>query len=113
VIDFDDALYHWYVMDIEQALDSLQHGCDLTEQEFCQKQTVFLEGYRSQFEIDDDQLATMPVCRRFANLFGYARIARAIQEEWENEPEWLAGLRAKLHTALRHKSANFGEPIRI
>ncbi|WP_374020403.1 hypothetical protein ABU162_12735 [Paenibacillus thiaminolyticus] len=24
VIDFDDAMYHWYAMDIEQALASLQ-----------------------------------------------------------------------------------------
>lgn len=26
MIDFDDSMYHWYAMDIEQALDSLVNG---------------------------------------------------------------------------------------
>ncbi|MDO9086049.1 MAG: phosphotransferase [Anaerolineaceae bacterium] len=45
VIDFDDAMYHWYVMDIVKALDAINdemgtEDCSLQEE-------VFLDGYRS------------------------------------------------------------------
>ncbi len=111
VIDFDDAMYHWYGMDVEQTLDSLRKDNDFTDDEFQQKKALFLEGYRSRFAIGDDQLATMPMFRRFANLYSYTRIVRSIQEEWDNEPEWLVGLRNKLHYALKNRSASFGKAI--
>jgi Ser/Thr protein kinase RdoA (MazF antagonist) len=111
VIDFDDAMYHWYLMDIEQSLDNLK--CELPEQEFQQKQALFIAGYRSQFPVDDDQLATLPLFRRFANLYGYTRIVRSMQECWKNEPVWLGELRAKLHHLLSQRSAHFGKAIEV
>ncbi|HEX9028889.1 MAG TPA: phosphotransferase [Anaerolineales bacterium] len=113
VIDFDDAMYHWYGMDIDQALDSLQDACNLPDHEFHPRETLFLDGYRSQFALDDEQVTMRAAFRRFANLYGYARIARSMQEAWENEPEWLAGLRVKLRSALRARSANFGKPLAV
>jgi len=111
VIDFDDAMYQWYVMDIEQALDSLQS--EIAEDEFPQTKTVFIEGYRSQFGIDHDLLAITPVFRRFANLYKYARLARSIQECWENEPEWLVKLRMRLTGLLKNTSEDFGKAIQV
>jgi Ser/Thr protein kinase RdoA (MazF antagonist) len=105
VIDFDDAMYHWYVMDIEQALDSLKEA--IGEHEFHQKEALFLDGYRSQFDIAEELWGIMPLLRRFANLYGYARIMRSIQEHWENEPEWLVELRAKLDQSLRNRAKYF------
>ncbi|MBN1427014.1 MAG: phosphotransferase [Anaerolineae bacterium] len=113
VIDFDDAMYHWYIMDIDQALNSLETEVDWTEGEFQIKKTTFLEGYRSHFDIDDDLLVTLPTFRRFANLYGYARIARSIQEKWKNEPEWLVELRTVLQNALRDRAMFFGKPIGV
>jgi Ser/Thr protein kinase RdoA (MazF antagonist) len=113
VIDFDDTMYHWYIMDIEQTLDSLRHDSELTDYEFHRKQAIFFEGYRSQFDLDDDLFATMPIFRRFANLYGYTRIARSLQERWENEPEWLVSLRTKLYTALRNRSVSFGKTLEV
>lgn len=109
VIDFDDAMYHWYMMDIEQTLDSLKS--EIAEQEFHQKKAVFLKGYRTQFSLDDNLLAMMPLFRRFANLYGYTRIVRSLQEQWDNEPEWLVSLREKLAQALRQRSKYFGRTI--
>jgi len=111
VIDFDDAMYHWYIMDIERALDSLKQDSNLAEHEFDQKKALFLKGYRSQFDLDDALLAIMPVFQRFANLYSYARIVRSIQECWENEPEWLVELRMHLQNLLRDKSFYFGKTI--
>ena len=109
VIDFDDAMYHWYVMDIEQSLDSLQ-DC-IRPDIFQQKKESFLDGYRTEFEISEDMMSIMPACRRFANLYGYVRILRSAEEKWDQEPEWLVGLRKKLTEAMKNKSLFFGMEI--
>lgn len=110
VIDFDDAMYHWYVMDIEQSLDSLK-DCILPEM-FQQKKQCFLEGYRTEFEISDDIMSILPACRRFANLYGYVRVLRSVEEKWDNEPEWLVDLRAELIEGMKEESLCFGMEIK-
>jgi Ser/Thr protein kinase RdoA (MazF antagonist) len=107
-IDFDDCMYHWYAMDIEQSLDSLAEEID--PEEFGLKKERFMEGYRSQFSLPDDG-PSMAACRRFANLYGYARVLRSTAEQWEHEPEWLTGLRGRLHHSLVTRSARFGERL--
>ena len=109
VIDFDDAMYHWYVMDIEQALDSLQ-DCVPTEM-FQLKKECFMDGYRAEYELSSDMMSLLPACRRFANLYGYVRILRSVEEKWENEPEWLVSLREKLISAMKNESSCFGMKI--
>jgi Ser/Thr protein kinase RdoA (MazF antagonist) len=94
VIDFDDAMYHWYLMDVLNALVSLK--IEIPEGEYASKKAIFLDGYRSKFELDENLWAAAPLFIRFANLYGYTRNARALQERWENEPEWMVELRAKL-----------------
>lgn len=109
VIDFDDAMYHWFGMDIEQALDSLQ---DYTPTElFQQKKQVFLEGYLTEYEYSNDLETLLPVFRRFANLYGYVRIMKSSEEKWDHEPEWLTNLRKKLTAAQKEKGSLFGMPI--
>lgn len=105
VIDCDDAMYHWYIMGIEQALDSIKG--EVAESEFEQKKTHFLEGYKTHFAIDQELFESRLLFKRFANLYGYTRILRAIPERWENEPDWLIQLRVKLNAALRKRSAHF------
>ncbi|MCR8848489.1 phosphotransferase [Rossellomorea sp. SC111] len=105
-IDFDDAMYHWYVMDIEQTLDSLQ-DC-IPPKKYQEKKECFLDGYRTEFEIEDDMMALLPVFRRFADLYGYVRIMRSTEEQWNHEPAWLIGLRGRLTEAMKNKSKWFG-----
>jgi Ser/Thr protein kinase RdoA (MazF antagonist) len=109
VIDFDDAMYHWYVVDIEQVLDSLQEV--LHENDYLQKRKIFLEGYNSEFDISNDMLEKIPIFKRFINLYGYTRILRSAQEKWENEPEWLVTLRRKLNNLLKKRSKMFCKEI--
>lgn len=109
IIDFDDAMYHWYAMDIEQALDSLTEDMALQEAKHFRK--CFIEGYRSQFDFTDEMLALFPVFRRFANLYGYARIIRSTREIWENEPEWMRALRNHLEMLRERRATHFGKPI--
>lgn len=110
VIDFDDSMYHWYVMDIKQALDSLQ---DCIQPEMLeQKKQCFLDGYRTEFEISDDMMSLIPACRRFANLYGYVRTLRSLEEKWDHEPQWLVGLREDLIESMEEESLCFGKEIK-
>ncbi|WP_442600635.1 phosphotransferase enzyme family protein [Paenibacillus sp. KN14-4R] len=105
-IDFDDAMYHWYTMDIEQSLDSLQDV--VPEEMYEMKKKIFLDGYQTAYELSEDDEQLLPACRRFANLYGYVRILRSTDEQWANEPEWLAELRERLSHAMQEESRYFG-----
>lgn len=109
-IDFDDSVRHWYVMDLAQALDSLEDECPVERRD--ENRRTFLAGYRSEWEVDDSQLELLPIFRRFAALFGYARVLRSTAEHWDHEPEWLMGLRERLRAMLEARSAHFGESTR-
>ncbi|MDP4096390.1 phosphotransferase [Paenibacillus sp. P96] len=111
VIDFDDAMYHWYAMDIEQALDSLE-DCIPTEI-FELRKKCFLDGYLTEHEVSTEYESILPACRRFANLYGYARILRSTADQWENEPDWLTNLRGALTASLERKSALFGKEFSV
>ncbi|RXZ80984.1 hypothetical protein EBB07_16225 [Paenibacillaceae bacterium] len=109
VIDFDDAMYHWYAMDIEQALDSLKNAIPI--EVFNEKKQCFLDGYLTEYTIPEDFSTIMPACRRFANLYGYVRCLRSMKETWANEPEWLINLREKLTESMAEESVCFGMEI--
>lgn len=105
-IDFDDAMYHWYTVDIEQALDSIKGEIEGERYEHAAE--CFIDGYRSQFDITDEMLSLMPVFRRFINLYGYARVLRSTAEKWDNEPEWMINLRGYLVQSLNKRAVSFG-----
>jgi Ser/Thr protein kinase RdoA (MazF antagonist) len=108
-IDFDAAMYHWYVMDIAQALVSLKR--EIPAGQFPHKQAAFTGGYRSRYAIDSTLFAALPLFTRFGNLYRYTGITRAIQDRWEHEPEWLAALRTKLDSVRLRDAAHFGKAL--
>jgi len=105
-IDFDDAMYHWYGMDVEQAIDSLK-DCDKFD-DIDNAVEEFIKGYRSERALSEEMLNNSQVFRRFANLYGYARILRSAEEQWDNEPDWLINLRRKFSNLLENRRATFG-----
>lgn len=109
IIDFDDSMYHWYAMDIEQALDSIMN--ETSTGEYSLMKDSFIIGYREEFDITDEMLSYTPIFRRFANLYGYVRILLSLAEAWDNEPEWLIDLRGKLSNAMNQRSKDFGKTL--
>lgn len=94
VIDFEDGMYHWYGLDIEQAFDSLSdlvQGRDLEE-----ARNLFLEGYKTEFDIENACLDELPLFRSFIDLYSYTRIQHSLQEVFDNEQDWLLNIRYKL-----------------
>lgn len=97
VIDFDDGMYHWYALDIEQALDSL---LQLPVPPDLDVVTEFLRGYREERTYSSEMEQMRPLMRRFVDLFAYARIFRCLSSRPAAEPDWLVSLRNKLEARL-------------
>jgi Ser/Thr protein kinase RdoA (MazF antagonist)/catechol 2,3-dioxygenase-like lactoylglutathione lyase family enzyme len=109
VIDFDDAMFHFYGVDVEKALASIREKA--SDKEYDIARGWFLAGYRSVRAFSDETLELFPLYRRFISLYGYARIVRAIHEPVESEPEWMRDLRDHLLFLLGERSSEFGEPL--
>lgn len=98
VIDFDDSMYHWYTMDIVQALDSMEN--ELDESYVASAQQAFLDGYQSVTTLSSEQISTFPLMRRFAQLYQYARVKRSLSVVISDEPDWMKDLRVRLESKL-------------
>ncbi|MCM1989362.1 phosphotransferase enzyme family protein [Oceanirhabdus seepicola] len=109
VIDFDDSMYHWFVMDIVQALESIAEEVEAQDKESFEQ--AFLEGYKSEKEIDEEIFKHRDIFKRFGNLYGYMRTVRSCEEVVENEPEWMPGLRVRLEKCIREDSVEFGKAL--
>ncbi|MDO9086050.1 MAG: hypothetical protein Q7U53_07585 [Anaerolineaceae bacterium] len=59
--------------------------------------------------IDEDVFKQLPLFRRFAKLYQFTRVARAIEERFDNEPDWMVGLRERLESLLTEPRLNFEE----
>ena len=108
-IDFDDSTYHWYAMDIEQALDTLKE--DMPEDQMESSVSQFIKGYRCEYDISDEMLTLFPAFKRYADLYGYVRVLRSVEEKWDNEPEWMVDLRLRLENSLNNRKCAFTKPI--
>jgi Ser/Thr protein kinase RdoA (MazF antagonist) len=108
VIDFDDSMYHWYVMDIANALQDLQEFDPETAERNFQ---AFLTGYRAETTLDQAFVDLLPRFERFANLYKFARVLRSLQDsELSDAPTWVEPLRVKLFNLCAQKRAGFQQP---
>lgn len=98
-IDFEDGMYHFYLMDIEQVLDALEN--ELEGDTLSCARRNFLKGYQSQKDMPSDYEKYLSIMAGFRNLYSYARLINCIAEEVENAPEWMKNLRRKLQERLK------------
>lgn len=101
VIDFEDGMYHWYALDIEQALDSLAE--QFSEETFPQAQKIFLCGYQSVRALPEKLEELRPLMRRFCALYGYARVLRSVSEKPEVVPDWMEELEGTLRGIMAER----------
>ena len=91
VIDFDDGMVHFFALDIEQAFGELRDALSPTAAQRAEE--IFLQGYREAYDLPQEALGTLPLMRRFVDLYRYARIIRSVAETFDHEPDWMTGLR--------------------
>lgn len=101
VIDFDDGMYCWYALDIEQVFAAL--GDELSGEELQTAKTEFIRGYERERRYTDEMRRLLPLMRRFIDIFGYARLIRSVAERLDSEPVWMTDLRKKLGDVIAKK----------
>ena len=62
----------------------------------------FLKGYRTHHAFTEEMEASMPLMRRFINLYSYARLRHCLSEPVADPPEWLKHLVKRLRSKLNH-----------
>lgn len=103
VIDFDDAVYHWYALDLITALDDF---IDNSQSKWLVDS--FLNGYRTKMDLEDDVLAQFPQFKRYANLYKFARILNSLDYgEINDTPPWFEELKVKLVRVADRLRNNF------
>ena len=94
VIDFDDAMYHWYALDLVTALDDFIDNDNPQSEVLLQS---FLNGYRTKMVLENDTVAQFPQFQRYANLYKYARLLKSLDYgEIKDTPPWFNDLKVKL-----------------
>lgn len=100
VIDFDDGMYHWFALDVEQVFDCLT---EFFEGDALQKaKEQFLKGYRTHHAFTEEMEMSMPLMRRFINLYSYARLRHCLSEPVSAKPEWMMYLETRLRSKMRY-----------
>lgn len=94
VIDFDDSIYHFFALDIEQALDSLSEL--IPEETLPHTRATFLSAYQSEHPLPQELDALLPLMRRFIDLRTLARLHHCLDSTPAAQPEWLTSLRRHL-----------------
>lgn len=95
VIDFDDGIYCWYALDLEQVRDSLADELEGEKLETAWRD--FQEGYAAVYAYTEETRELLPLMRRFVDLRSYAGLIRCVSPVTEEEPQWLEELRGKLN----------------
>ncbi|MGO4273283.1 hypothetical protein AB4Z22_26150 [Paenibacillus sp. TAF58] len=75
VIDFDDAMYHWYAMDIVAALADV---LDNTDRDSSRQVECYLRGYTAISPLDKQMIELFPKFLRFSKLYSFSRILTAL-----------------------------------
>ena len=94
VIDFEDGMYHFFLVDVEQVLEAL--STELEGEAFLHARNHFLQGYESEKALEPDYEEKLPLMRRFCNLYSYARLTHCLSEEVPEAQEWMVKLRSML-----------------
>lgn len=108
IIDFDDAIYHWYALDIVTALDDFIEDDNPHSKLLIQS---FLNGYRSITVLENDAVAQFPQFQRYANLYKFSKLLRSLDYGEINEtPPWFDELKVKLVRVADELRLSFQKP---
>lgn len=98
MIDFESSIEHWYTADIAFALrDVFKGDVDFSNKSF----QLFLEGYRSEMKVTDEEINAIPMFLRLHDLITFADLLRTVDVENDLEhPQWVNALHKKLESKI-------------
>lgn len=107
IIDFDDAIYHWYYLDLLNFHDSLKD--DLPQKELEDAMRTFNEGYESVKSIDPSVKAYTELLKKYSECISYAAFVYSTSEMTKNPPQWMLDIKKKLDHKMTSKRKLFVE----
>jgi Ser/Thr protein kinase RdoA (MazF antagonist) len=99
--DFDEAACSWYAADIAYALRDLTGTDGLPAPEHRQRFDAFIAAYRDIRTLGEADLANLRLFAGAHAACSLVRIDSALGTPGDDEPEWMADLRAKLTVMAR------------
>ncbi|WP_369807733.1 phosphotransferase enzyme family protein [Glycomyces sp. NRRL B-16210] len=99
--DFDEAAHSWYAADIAYAVRDLIGPAGLPTAEHRRSFDEFIAGYRSVRPLGDTELADLRLFAGAHAACSLIRIDNALGTVGDDEPEWMADLRADLTAMAR------------
>lgn len=105
VIDFDDALYHWYYLDILNFEESLED--ELDGEVLANAKKAFKSGYVSLRASDPNIEKQAELLMKYSALISYAVCLYSSSELANDPPEWMINLRSKLTGNMENKKQIF------
>lgn len=101
IIDFDDCIGNWFVMDIVCALRDLWDDCVSHIDLSAPSLISFVRGYRSVRALPDEELACIPLFLELHTLATYTELSVIVAEPSSPaEPDWVVQIREKLRGKL-------------
>ncbi|MEC0135178.1 MULTISPECIES: phosphotransferase [Paenibacillus] len=93
VIDFDDAVYSWYALDIVTALDDfLGDDMNLVHSQV----KSFLKGYSSVFPLNNEDINQFSYFQRLMKLYRFSKLLWSLEgSEVVDAPKWLDDVKLK------------------
>ncbi|MBO2516203.1 MAG: hypothetical protein CW338_02860 [Clostridiales bacterium] len=104
IIDFDDSIRCWYALDIVRALDAMNDVVKEDQIEEAKKR--FIEGYKEECLLSEEQEASILLMRRLVQLQSYGTILYVLSEDADDKPDWMMEIIDKLKIQLRKIECN-------
>ena len=109
VIDFDETMYHWYVIDIASSVEDIWHSPSPQRDHQLE---WFIAGYQEVMERPEIHLQEFPRLYRASSLRKYARLLKSYQGADPNQDSpWLSALRKRHEDSMARLRESFETPF--
>lgn len=99
VIDFDDAVYHYYMMDIVKCIENIME--EHPEMDIEHVESYLLKGYTSVKSIDPVILENTDIFKRYFQIYQYVRCRVSLSEPIDNPPQWMVNVTRHIEKILK------------
>lgn len=98
VLDFDDAMDHYYALDVERCFNVLHEEM---EGDFDRWEQAFLTGYKKHFQWGEAEQKALPALKAFASAYGLARLLLAVEDSPKVSPlTWYVPMRSRIQDII-------------
>jgi len=103
VIDFDDSVYHWYVMDVINFYDCISD--EFEGEALNNAMSSFNKGYEQHRIINVELMKKRSTFELYEALYSYAGCLHSVKGMADYPPEWMITLKERFENAMANKKS--------